>query len=239
MIRRKSSFLFLLAILLGLATPRLNAQGHSALNPGACRAIAAALPDEPIPASPIPTSRQLHPRTSFEHLKTPLTPLGKFKWAMKETAQETLPGAAIAAAVSMATNSNLESGYGMGGKGFGRRYLAVLAQSGTSHIVGDFALASILHQDPRYHPSERSGFGMRLGWAVSRVFITQSDTGPHQFNLSRVFGVAAGSAAANGWHRDINRGGAETAQRFGWEIVGDAIANMVREFWEYHKYPRK
>ena len=244
MIRSKNLIVLLPAILLSAATPRLNAQGHAANRADARRATTsvAELPDAPLPAmarAASPAMPRLRSRTSFEELNSPLTPSGKFKWAMRETAQETLPGAAIAAGISMASNSSLESGYGMGAKGFGRRYLAVLAQSGTSHIVGDFALASILHQDPRYHPSERRGFGKRLGWAISRVFVTQNDNGNHQFNVSRIFGVAAGAAAANGWHRDVNRGGPETAQRFGWEIVGDMAANIAREFWEYRKYPRQ
>jgi hypothetical protein len=240
----KNSLLLLLAFLLYAATPPLNAQVLSANNAELHRASSAValLPDAPMPSKARPASAampQLRPRTSFDDLKSPLSSFGKFKWAMRETAQETLPGAGIAAGISMASDSSLERGYGMGGKGFGRRYLAVMAQSGTSHIVGDFALASILHQDPRYHPSGRRGFGRRLGWAISRVFVTQTDSGKHQFNISRLFGVAAGAAAANGWHRDVNRGGPETAQRFGWEIVGDAAANIAREFWEYRKYPRQ
>lgn len=244
MIRLKKSILLLLAILLYGATPRLDAQGLSANNAelhGATSAVAS-LPDAPVPVKARPAAAampQLRSRTSFDDLKPPLRPFGKFKWAMRETAQESLPGAAIAAGISMATDSKLENGYGMGAKGFGRRYLAVLAQSGMSHIVGDFALASLLHQDPRYHPSEQRGFGKRFGWAISRVFVTQNDNGKHPFNISRLFGVAAGAAAANGWHRDVNRGGPETAQRFGWEILGDAMANLVREFWEYRKYPRQ
>lgn len=243
MIPLKNSILLLLAFLLHAATPRLNAQGISANNAelhGAASAVAS-LPDAPMPAKARPSSAampQLRSKTSFDDLKSPLTPFGKFRWALRETAQESLPGAAIAAGISMATDSNLENGYGMGGKGFGRRYLAVLAQSGTSHIVGDFALASLLHQDPRYHPSERGGFGKRFGWAISRVFVTQKDNGGDTFNSSRLFGIAAGAAAANGWHRDVNLGGPETAQRFGWEILGDAAANLVREFWEYRKFPR-
>ena len=244
MIRSKKLILLLPAILLFAATTRLNAQGH-AVNSAEARPAAtpvAELPNAPLPSksrAASPAAPQIRSRTEFDFLKKPLTPAGKLKWALRETLFAGVPGSAIAAGMAMATNSNLENGYEDGGEGYARRAGAALAQTGTSHVIGDWALASILHQDPRYHPSEQRGFGKRLGWAISRVFVTQKDNGGHTFNSSRLFGIAAGAAAANGWHRDVNRGGPETGQRIGWEIVSDLADNIVREFWEYRKYPRQ
>ncbi len=198
-----------------------------------------ALPDAPAPR---PTSRALPawpPRpNNYEDLKRPLTPAGKLGFALKEALFPGLLGGAIAAGLSMATDSDLERGYGMGGKGFVRRWGASSAEDATDLFMGSFVMASLLHQDPRYHPSPRRGFGRRLGWAISRVFVTQSDHGTHQFNASGLFGSAAGAAAANGWHRDRDRGGPETAQRFGFDLASAAGANIFREFFAYRKAPR-
>jgi hypothetical protein len=236
--------LLLLAFLLYVATPRLNAQGLSVNGAELHRASSAvaSLPDAPLPAEARRGSAampQMRSRTDFDFLKKPLTSSGKFLWGMRDTLFFSVPGSAVAAGIAMAENASLENGYDDGGDGYAVRFGAVLAETGTAHIIGDWALASMLHQDPRYHPSERRGFGKRLGWALSRVFVTQKDDGVHTFNSSRIFGIAAGAAAANGWHHDVNRGGPETAQRFGWALLGDISAKLIAEFWEYRKYPRQ
>ena len=244
MIRLKNSMVLLPAILFSMSTLHLNAQGHSANSPeprGGTTSVAA-LPDEPLPTKPLagaPAMPQMRSRSSFDFLKTPLTSAGKFKWGMRDTLFYSVPGSAIAAGIGMAENASLENGYDDGGDGYAVRFGAVLAETGTAHIIGDWALASMLHEDPRYHPSERRGFRKRFGWAISRVFVTQKDNGAHTFNSSRLFGIAAGAAAANGWHHDVNRGGPETAQRLGWAVLGDFTAKLISEFWEFRKYPRQ
>lgn len=250
--------LFPMAFLLSLgATPRLHAQAERGNGIGAnlLPAISAesvsrtaadlsprlvaelpAWPPKAAPASPAPV-----PPSGFwgpEDLTKRLTVGEKFQRAVGEAIFPGFLGGAVAAGLSMATDSDLERGYGMGGKGFVRRWGAATAQNATDLFVGDFVMASLLRQDPRYHPSSRKGFGRRLGWAISRVFVTQSDKGTRQFNASHLFGMAAGAAASNGWHRDRDRGGSETGQRFGYDLLGSAIANIGREFIHFRKYPR-
>jgi hypothetical protein len=243
-IRLKTSMLLISVILLYGAAPRLDAQELSAKNTEwrGTTSDVASLPDAPAPAKATPTPAampQMQTHKNFDFLKKPLTSSGKFMWGMRDTLFYSVPGSAVAAGISMATNDSLENGYDDGGDGYATRFGAILAETGTAHIIGDWALASMLHQDPRYHPSEHKGFGKRLGWALSRVFVTQKDNGEHTFNSSRLFGIAAGAAAANGWHHDVNRGGPETAQRFGFAVLGDFVSKLISEFWEYRKYPRQ
>ncbi len=249
--------LFLMAFLLSLgATSRLHAQAERgnviganllpAISAESVARTVASLSPRPVaelPAWPpqTPSSKPAPaPKTMWakEDLSKPLSVGGKFTRAISEAIWPGLFGGAVAAGISMATDSDLERGYGMGGKGFVRRWGAASAENATDLFVGDFMMASLLRQDPRYHPSAHRGFGRRLGWAISRVFVTQSDKGTQQFNASHLFGIAAGAAASNGWHHDVNRGGPETAQRFGYDLLGSAMANIAREFIHFRKYPR-
>src|ERR1700754_2591388 len=58
----------------------------------------------------------------------------------------------------------------------------------TANFFEKFAYASIFKQDPRYYKSDKQGAGARIGYAISRVFITRSDQGASQFNLSFLAG---------------------------------------------------
>jgi len=49
----------------------------------------------------------------------------------------------------------------------------------------------VLHQDPRFFQLGKGGFWHRTGYAVSRIFVTRSDSGNSQFNTSEI--VAARS----------------------------------------------
>ncbi len=194
-----------------------------------------------LPAWPPQPAKPPAPPNSFwgkENLSKPLNAGGKFTRAVSEAIFPGLLGGAVAAGLSMASDADLERGYGMGGKGFVRRWGAASAENATDLFMGDFVMASLLRQDPRYHPSPHKGFGRRVGWAISRVFVTQSDKGTQQFNASHLFGMAAGAAASNGWHRDRDRGGKETGERFGYDLLNAAVANIFREFIHFRKFPR-
>ncbi|NDQ58312.1 MAG: hypothetical protein GZ088_14680 [Acidipila sp.] len=250
MIRTKIAGVLVLGLLLPGAVLSLRAQAQmtsvSDSNDGAAvvaappeSATLAALPDAPAArtsARPLPAPSK---QNEYAQLSTPLSPRQKFLLALNEAFWPGTIGAAAGAGISMATDSDLDRGYGMEGIGFTRRFLANFGENATDLMVGDFVIASIGHQDPRYHPSPRSGFGRRLGWAISRVFVTQSDAGAKQLNYSHLLGMASGAAVSNAWHRDVDRGAPETAQRFGWDLLSSAIANVGREFWDFRHAPRQ
>lgn len=241
MILNRNAGLLLLVFLAAGATTQIRAQ----VKPGngetsRDRVVeATALPDAPLPRTPARALPGRPAHDEYADLSHPLSAGGKFKRAIIESIWPGAAGAAIGAGIGMATDASLERGYGMGGIGFARRFAANLGENATDLVVGDFVLASIGHQDPRYHPSPRKGFGRRLGWAISRVFVTQSDSGSRQFNYSHLIGIASGAAVANAWHRDRDRGGKETGERFGFDLISSIAANLGREFWDFRKAPRQ
>ena len=91
--------------------------------------------------------------------------------------------------------------------------------------------ASLFRQDPRYHRSGKKGAGAKIGYAVTRVFVTQGDRcGCHQFNASFLLGGAAASGIADFWERSERTGPVHTVKRFGNHIAITALFNIVKEF---------
>jgi hypothetical protein len=91
--------------------------------------------------------------------------------------------------------------------------------------------ASLFRQDPRYHRSGKTGAGAKLGYAVTRVFITQGDRCEcHQFNASFLLGGAAAAGAATLWERRERTGPMHTVSRYYNHIAITALFNVVKEF---------
>ena len=92
-------------------------------------------------------------------------------------------------------------------------------------------LPSLFRQDPRYHRSGKKGAGAKIGYAVTRVFITQGDRcGCHQPNISYLLGGAGAAVVANAWERSERTGPVHTVKRWGNHIAITALFNVVREF---------
>jgi hypothetical protein len=93
-----------------------------------------------------------------------------------------------------------------------------------------FAYATILKQDPRYHRSNKKGAGAKIGYAISRVFITQGDRSGDQPNISYLAGGLTGAAVSNYWQREENRTVSKTFSRWGTHIAIGMVSNILREF---------
>ncbi len=93
-----------------------------------------------------------------------------------------------------------------------------------------FLYASIFRQDPRYHRSGKRGVGARIGYAVSRVFITYGDRGGNQPNVSYLLGGLTGAFASQEWQREEKQNTSDTFKRWGNHIAFTALSNLLREF---------
>jgi hypothetical protein len=91
--------------------------------------------------------------------------------------------------------------------------------------------ASIFRQDPRYHRSGKKGAGGKMGYAITRVFVTQGDRcACHQVNASFLLGGAAAAGIANFWERSERTGPMHSVRRYYNHIAITALYNVVREF---------
>ena len=93
-------------------------------------------------------------------------------------------------------------------------------------------LPTVLRQDPRYFQSGQGSFTHRTGYAISRIFVTRTDSGRNQFNYSEVVGAAIASAISTySYHPKEDRTLANTASVWGTQVGYDTLTLVVKEFW--------
>jgi hypothetical protein len=173
-----------------------------------------------------------------EDLSKPLTPKQKFTRSITQALFPGILASAAAAGIGMAADTRLDRDYGMGGKGFVRRWGSAFGENAVGVFAGDFALASAFHQDPRYHPDKKKGLGHRLGHALAAVVVTPTDSGSNEFNSSHLLGIAVATGASTAWHHQSDRTAGLFGERFGYDVGSSAIYNVVSEFLFYRKEPR-
>lgn len=174
-----------------------------------------------------------------EDLSKPLTPREKLKRATVRAIFPGIVASAAGAGLGMAVDTRLSRDYGMGARGFLRRWASGFGENAVGLFVGDYALASMLHQDPRYHPEKKRGFSRRLGHAIAAVFVTQTDSGAREFNASHLTGLVVGAGASTAWHRASDRGAGYFGERVGAALAGSIGYRIVEEFLFYRKEPRQ
>jgi hypothetical protein len=127
---------------------------------------------------------------------------------------------------------NSESGFGQGAQGYGKRYGAYFADGTIENFMTEAILPSMLHQDPRYFQMGKGGFWRRTGYAVSRIFVTRTDTGTNQFNYSEIVGSGAASFISTySYHPRGDRNVPNTLSVWGTQVGYDTLTYVVKEFW--------
>jgi hypothetical protein len=161
----------------------------------------------------------------------PLTVGQKFKVVARGSFDYILiPWYASLAGISQVENS--EPGYGQGAAGYGKRLGAAFGDGTIENFVTGAVLPSLLHQDPRFFQESQGGFWHRTEYAVSRIFITRTDSGHQQFNFSEIVGSAASAAISTySYHPEADRTLSNTASVWGTQVGYDTITIVVKEFW--------
>lgn len=157
---------------------------------------------------------------------------------------------AFLAGIAQAENS--EPGYGQGVEGYGKRILSDFADGSIENFMTGAILPSLLHQDPRFFQSGQGGFTHRTEYAVSRIFVTRTDSGKSQFNYSEIVGSALSAAISTNTyhprafithrfdpttnmvvavHNASDRTLPNTLSVWGTQVGYDTITIVVKEFW--------
>jgi hypothetical protein len=103
--------------------------------------------------------------------------------------------AGILAGQAMLLNSDPELGHGIAG--YGRYYWRTFTDGVSGTFFTEAIVPSIAHEDPRYYTMEQGGFFRRTGYAISRAFLTKTDSGRTRFNFSEVVGNALEAGLSN------------------------------------------
>jgi len=155
------------------------------------------------------------------------------KWNnfVRETASPlTLGGGAFNATFSQLTKTDPQ--YGVGTAAYAERFAASLADIASQNFFGDFVVASVLHEDPRYfRKGPGHGFWSRVGYSISRAVVIRKDSGSETFNFDNVLGSAASTGFSNIYYPPASRTGKAMAMHFGIDMADNGFVNLAPEFW--------
>lgn len=206
---------------------------HAQAPPNAAPASGDANPSVP----PISSDRILGVIPNFQTVSDPSAPYlplrVRDKWLLffKETVDPySFASAAGGAALSQIDNDNPKYGYGV--KPYLQRFGAAQADLTTQNFFSDAVLASLFQEDPRYF---RKGPGTsvirRIGYSMSRIVITRTDSGHERFNFSGIMGMGMGIALSDAYYPRGSVGGGELESRVITSLAASALGNLLPEFW--------
>ena len=159
----------------------------------------------------------------------PLTSRQKFQVFVRQTFD---PGVFLIAggAAGLEQAGNLAPNYGQGGTAYLQRLGEVNATIAIDSLFTQAVMPTLFHQDPRYFRKQTGSTLNRIGYAMSRVAITQTDRGQSAFNISKVTGFAASTALSNIYVPRVNRTAGQNAAAYGITLGIDCVVNILREF---------
>jgi hypothetical protein len=133
------------------------------------------------------------------------------------------------AGISMAGKS--EPSFGQGAAGYGRYYWHVFVDGATENYMTEAIVPVVTREDPRYYTLGKGGFIKRSGYAVSRLFITRTNSGKATINLSEIVGAGAAAGISNTYYPPQYNPWVKTYQRWITEVGLDGVFNIFKEFW--------
>ena len=120
--------------------------------------------------------------------------------------------------------------FGTGGVAYGRYLWHSAADQAVENYLVEFIVPTVTHEDTRFYQLGRGGFAKRSLYAVSRTFITKSDSGHETVNLGEIVGAAASSGISQLYYPGRERTFGNFADQYGTDLLIDAAAYFLREF---------
>jgi hypothetical protein len=160
----------------------------------------------------------------------PLTTKGKFVMATDDSFDySSFVWTGVVAAQSFGLNSDPELGGGIAG--YGRYYWRAFVDGVSGTYFTEAIVPALTHEDPRYFTMGEGGFFRRIGYALSRTFVTRTDSGGSSFNWSEAGGNALEATLSNAYYPPQERGVSQTARNWATQMESAALNNVAKEFW--------
>jgi len=147
----------------------------------------------------------------------------------KSVAPSRLLASSIGAGIGQAHDSL--SGYGQGMSGYGKRLGSSMASGAATEFFSTFLFASLFRRDPRYFVSLRGGPGRRIGYGLSRLVVTRTDSGTEGTNWPGMLGPLFAESLANSYLPVNEQTAGRTFRRYGIRLGFTAGTNIVKEYW--------
>jgi hypothetical protein len=208
-------------------------------------ALAAVLPDAPLPAQstqsssttapqPIPASAPHYaPRLARYIQPYQVTRQLSAKEKLALSVREQLRPYAFSTEVLAAGWEHLRDGnpkYGTDSAGFGERLGAAAIQQTSNAIFSDGAFPALLRQDPRYYRKGSGKFLARVAYSATRGVVTRTDAGNPAPNYSRILGSASAYALTMTYYPAVSATWGQTAKGWSVSFLTGALGNQVHEF---------
>jgi hypothetical protein len=161
----------------------------------------------------------------------PLSTRKKFVLAAQDSVVDysSYTWAGILAGQAMLLNSDPELGHGI--KGYRRYYWRTFTDGVSGTFFTEAIVPAITHEDPRYYTLGQGGFFRRTGYAISRAFVTKTDSGGTTFNWSEVAGNGLEAGLSNVYYPPQERGLSQTALNWGTQMESAVLNHIFQEFW--------
>jgi hypothetical protein len=161
----------------------------------------------------------------------PLSAREKFVLASRDSVTDysSYTWAGILAGQAMLLNSDPELGHGIAG--YGRYYWRNFVDGVSGTFFTEAIVPAITHEDPRYYTMENGGFFRRAGYAISRAFVTKTDSGGTSFNFSEVVGNGLEAGLSNAYYPPQERGLTQTTVNWGTQMESAVLNHIFQEFW--------
>ena len=141
----------------------------------------------------------------------------------------TLVRAGAATLAGEVANSPRE--WGRGADGVGKRFASAFGKH-LIHSTTQFSVATLRHEDLRYFPSEKQGFGGRLRHALlSTVVARSTHTGNPTLATGRLSGAFVSGFVSRQWFPDRYHTFSSGMSSGGFSLGLNAGTNVFREFW--------
>jgi hypothetical protein len=159
----------------------------------------------------------------------PLTVKQKMMIATRDSFAWPLVGLGAAyAALYQLENSHPE--FGQGVEGYAKRF----GTSYSDQVIGNFMTEGIypsfLKEDPRYFRMAEGPKKKRTLYALTRIFVTKTDSGKTAVNYSELLGNATAAGIGLSYYPD-NRNAPDFLLNWGTQLGTDATSQVLKEFW--------
>jgi hypothetical protein len=160
---------------------------------------------------------------------TPLTPKQKLRIAVKDSFDYPLVLLAGAyAGLSQLSDTHPQFGQGMAG--YASRLGTSYADLVDGNMLTEGSLPILFHEDPRYFRMAEGTKTKRTLYAISRIFVTRTDSGRTMFNFSEILGNGMAAGIGLSYYSD-NRNFPDYAQNWWVANATDATSQILKEFW--------
>lgn len=120
--------------------------------------------------------------------------------------------------------------FGQGVEGYFKRLGTSYTDQVTGNMLTEGVLPVLFHEDPRYFRLAEGTKTRRTMYALSRIFVTRTDSGQSTFNCAEVFGNGISAGIGLSYYPD-DRSVPDYMQNWGIQLATDAASQVLKEFW--------